>query len=156
MLNIAEMHQTQMYVYFRVVQLPRRDGTTLLPYFRLNCMSTLFPDNSAQKRSWFFFNQVQWSSIITRPIAIWNCVKRKNKHGKKIRLCTHKNRDQSRYGLSQWEMTLHCNVISYWLSPHTEWSLQKDTQYLTLTGELWGIYCEHFGEIIGRVTRRLH
>ena len=55
MLNIAEMHQTQMYVYFRVVQLPRRDGTTLLPYFRLNCMSTLVPDNSAQKRSWFFF-----------------------------------------------------------------------------------------------------
>ena len=24
---------------------------------------------------------------------------------------------------SQWEMTLHCNVISHWLGTHTQWSL---------------------------------
>ena len=29
----------------------------------------------------------------------------------------------SGYGLSQWETTLHCNVISHWLSPYTDWSL---------------------------------
>ena len=27
------------------------------------------------------------------------------------------------YGLSQWEMTLHCNVISHWLSLYPKWSL---------------------------------
>ena len=27
------------------------------------------------------------------------------------------------YGLSQWEATLHCNVVSHWLSPYPEWSL---------------------------------
>ena len=26
------------------------------------------------------------------------------------------------YGLSQWETTLHCNVVSLWLSPYPEWS----------------------------------
>ena len=33
-------------------------------------------------------------------------------------------RDQSGYWFSQWEMTLHCNVISHWLSPYPECSLQ--------------------------------
>ena len=32
-------------------------------------------------------------------------------------------RGYSGYGLSQWEMTLQCNVISHWLSPCPEWSL---------------------------------
>ena len=29
----------------------------------------------------------------------------------------------SGYGLSQWETTLQCNVVSHWLSPYAEWSL---------------------------------
>ena len=29
----------------------------------------------------------------------------------------------SGYGLSQWEATLQCNVVSHWLSPCPEWSL---------------------------------
>ena len=29
----------------------------------------------------------------------------------------------SEYGLSQWETTLRCNVVSHWLSPYSEWSL---------------------------------
>ena len=32
-------------------------------------------------------------------------------------------RDHFGYGLSQWEMMLHGNVISHWLSPCPEWSL---------------------------------
>ena len=33
-------------------------------------------------------------------------------------------RDDSGYGHSQWEMTLHCNVISHWLSAYpAEWTL---------------------------------
>ena len=32
-------------------------------------------------------------------------------------------RNQSVYGFSQWEMTLHCNVVSHWLIPYTRWSL---------------------------------
>ena len=33
------------------------------------------------------------------------------------------HRDHTRYGLIQWETTLHCNVVSHWLSPYPEWSL---------------------------------
>ena len=36
--------------------------------------------------------------------------------------CGLQPRDLFGYGLSQWEMTLHCNVISHWLSPYPEWS----------------------------------
>ena len=32
-------------------------------------------------------------------------------------------RDHSGYGLSQWEVTLHCNVISHWLRLYPECSL---------------------------------
>ena len=31
-------------------------------------------------------------------------------------------RDHSGYGLSQWETTLQCKVVSHWLSPCPEWS----------------------------------
>ena len=36
-------------------------------------------------------------------------------------------RDHSEYGLSQWETTLHCNVVCHWLSPYKEWSLINHT-----------------------------
>ena len=32
-------------------------------------------------------------------------------------------RDHFVYTLSQWETTLHCNVVSYWLGAYTKWSL---------------------------------
>ena len=32
-------------------------------------------------------------------------------------------RDHLGYGLSQWEMSLHCNDVSHWLSPHPKWSI---------------------------------
>ena len=35
------------------------------------------------------------------------------------------SRDLSVYGLSQWETTFHCNVVSHWLSAYTEWSLSS-------------------------------
>ena len=31
--------------------------------------------------------------------------------------------DHFGYGLSQWDTTLYCNVVSHWLSPYPEWSL---------------------------------
>ena len=67
--------------------------------------------------------------------------------------------DHSRYGLSQWETTLHCNVVSHWLGPYPQWSLStamtkvdhvlRPTHiYLhgqamgisTCMGKLWGVY----------------
>ena len=39
------------------------------------------------------------------------------------------------YGLSQWETTLHCNVVSHWLSSYTEWPLT----YMTLNSN----GCQH-------------
>ena len=35
------------------------------------------------------------------------------------------SRDQSVLAHSQWETTLHCNVVSHWLSAYTKWSLHK-------------------------------
>ena len=32
-------------------------------------------------------------------------------------------RDHSGYGLSRWEATLHCNMVSHWLRPYPEWYL---------------------------------
>ena len=38
------------------------------------------------------------------------------------------NMDYSGYGLSQWEMTLHRNVIPHWLSPYPEWPCTHSNQ----------------------------
>ena len=40
-------------------------------------------------------------------------------------MMTMSDRDQSVYGLSQWETTLQCNVVSHWLGPYTEWCLYR-------------------------------
>ena len=39
------------------------------------------------------------------------------------------HRDHSGYGISQWETTLQCNVVSHWLSPYTKWSLCHRAPY---------------------------
>ena len=41
----------------------------------------------------------------------------------------HYLRDHPWYGLSQWEMSLHCNIISHWLKPYPEWSLNLIQAY---------------------------
>ena len=48
--------------------------------------------------------------------------------------------DHSGYGLSQWEIMLHCNVVSYWLSPYCEWSL--DTT-ITFKSAWWLLMAFH-------------
>ena len=64
--------------------------------------------------------------------TVWTC-KRTHKHNTDTNLLTlvsemfklwcnylvWHSRHYSGYGLSQWEMTLHCNVNSHWLSPYT-------------------------------------
>ena len=63
-------------------------------------------------------------SIYFHPTGsrVFNCI-----------ICTcHDNsgvqhRDHSGYGLSQWKMMLHCNVISHWLSPDPDCSLQHQS-----------------------------
>ena len=34
------------------------------------------------------------------------------------------------YGISQWAMTLHYNVITHWLGPYLEWSLTINHNYI--------------------------
>ena len=34
-------------------------------------------------------------------------------------------RHHSVYGLTEWATTLHCNVVSRWLIPYTEWPLSR-------------------------------
>ena len=38
---------------------------------------------------------------------------------------TAENRDYSGCGLSQWETTLQCNIVSHWLRPYPEWSQER-------------------------------
>ena len=45
-------------------------------------------------------------------------------------------RDHSWYGLSQWEMKVYCNVISHWLGPYPEWSLECFVSNVKL-GWIW-------------------
>ena len=45
----------------------------------------------------------------------------------------------------------HATYITYSTAITTaehelDFEITKDTQYLTLTGELWGVLCSHFGE----------
>ena len=51
-------------------------------------------------------------------------------------------RDHFVYVPSQWETTLHCNVVSHWLGTYTKWSLymvasRHDNTFL-ITGPSWG------------------
>ena len=39
----------------------------------------------------------------------------------------HSPRDHFVNAPSQWETTLHCNVVSHWLGAFTKWSLQSNT-----------------------------
>ena len=34
------------------------------------------------------------------------------------------------YVPSQWETTLHCNIVSHWLGAYTKWSLAQDINYV--------------------------
>ena len=43
------------------------------------------------------------------------------------------SKDHFGYGLGQWETTLHCNVVSHWLSPNTKWAIDircRAAQYM--------------------------
>ena len=44
-------------------------------------------------------------------------------------------RNHSGYELSQWEATLHCNVVSHWLSPYSEGSSGAETSRHTFKQE---------------------
>ena len=60
------------------------------------------------------------SKVLTSKQAIasglW-CVRRRA-------IAYHSCRDNSVYAPSQWDTTLHCNVVSHWLGAFTNWSLQ--------------------------------
>ena len=42
--------------------------------------------------------------------------------------------DHSGYGLNQWETTLHCNVVSHWLSPYPECNKMAATKAVNANG----------------------
>ena len=44
------------------------------------------------------------------------------------------NRGHSVYAPSQWETTLHCNILPHWLGACTEWSLIISSEYSLLLG----------------------
>ena len=52
-----------------------------------------------------------------------------------------KPRVHSGFGFSQWQTTLHCNVVFHWLSPYPEWSLKPCAYnffpYIDVTWASW-------------------
>ena len=55
--------------------------------------------------------------------------------------------NQNGYGLGQWETTLHCNVVSHWLSQYSERSLrviawQFFLLYLSFSRSLSSVWCQ--------------
>ena len=52
-------------------------------------------------------------------------------------------REHSEFGRSQWETTLHCNVVSHWLCPYSEWSVEWDVG-LGCRTEIRGPFHEQF------------
>ena len=50
-----------------------------------------------------------------------------------------------RYNAVQYNMILRTSL--QWLNwIYSEFQPKKDTPYLALAGELWGVFCDHFGE----------
>ena len=70
-----------------------------------------------------------------------------------MKYCSHfiifvMDSDHFVYAPSQWETTLHCNVVSHWLDTYTKWSLE-DKDLFTLQSEhrgcWWGGYSKSQG-----------
>ena len=59
----------------------------------------------------------QWRTIVSVSKNIFNV------HNNESATIPLLFRGYCGYGLSQWETTLHCNVVSHWLSPNPEWFL---------------------------------
>ena len=60
---------------------------------------------------------------------------------------------------SQWETTLHCNVVSHWLGSYTKWSLSglandlKSLSELLLTNHLWSLVAFSWGKFHRKSSR---
>ena len=52
-------------------------------------------------------------------------------------------RDHFSYAPSQWETTLHCNVVSHWLGAYTKWTLEWLTFADNISNERFG-FCLKF------------
>ena len=63
------------------------------------------------------------------------------------------NRAHSGYELSQWETTLQCNVVSHWLRPYTEWSMNKPLPEPMWTKISDALLCHQFSILF--VARRI-
>ena len=107
---------------------------------------------------WWEVRSVSWARDILQLTKMhWAC-----RHPpSKFRQTNHTNHktsqlkvigDHSRYGSSQWETTLHCNVVSHWLSLYPGWPLAMSHWPLSpWWSDLW--LCNSHGEnrtIVGR------
>ena len=46
-------------------------------------------------------------------------------------------KDHTEHGLNQWKTTLHCNIVSHWLSPCPEWFLRSSICFHVAVAD-WG------------------
>ena len=77
---------------------------------------------------------VAWRQVIKpyhRVLSRWEDKPYNNKETNGFVDLPTNHRDQSRYALSQWEMSLQCNDISHWLSAYLDWSLYQSEDKLT-------------------------
>ena len=62
-------------------------------------------------------------------------------------------KDHFVHALSQWDMVLHCNIISHWLGAYTKWSLCMVYGAWGMGYEVWGM---GMGYGVGLVMARLY
>ena len=70
--------------------------------------------------TWTLEYILQWNSSWNTKISI-QVIHLKMSSVKWQLFCS--SRDHFVYAPSQWQMTLHCNVVSHWLGAYTKWSL---------------------------------
>ena len=76
---------------------------------------------------------VAWRQVIKplhRVLSRWRDQPYSNKETNGFLDLPTYHMDQSRYALSQWEMSLQCNDISHWLSAYLDWSLYQSEDKL--------------------------
>ena len=69
----------------------------------------------------------RWRYIVTSTSGYINKMILLPTDNNTTQVCNCKSRDYYEHVLSQWEMKLHCNTISHWLSAYTIWFPQETT-----------------------------
>ena len=95
------------------------------------CSACLVDDLFASLQPFYGFNVLEREGRRADWLAVIECVKAH--HYDSLQHIHHSYMDHFVYMPSQWEMMLHCNVVSHWLGACTKWSLSLNSQHDSFT-----------------------